>query len=367
MIKFTFLFIILYWLLLKPNGEKAVNRYITLCAILFIAMMGLRNEAIYADTCGYVGDFKELYKYSLKYIFILYKKDAFFWIVSFYLSKLFNGNYTVWLSLIAVSFMLPVTKMIRRYSLEPMYSWILFIYLGFMFFVMAGLRQTAAMSLTLTGFLILLDESRGQKKRVLWFVGCVVIASLFHGSAWICLIGLLFYKRSFGGTTIILYIVTLAIGMIMGKSILNEVVSVVTQYNDRYLSYAEAMRGSSYTYFIQQLLIVIPTLYFLRNNLRNTLVATLCHFSIIGLLFVSLSPFIAEMFRMSFYFSWANIVLFPVAIKAMRREIPIAPALFLFFVVFYLVFIDGTVMMNHYFWFEDTKSIIQQMYHSEIV
>ena len=364
MIKFTFLFIIFYWLQLKQRDPKAVNRYITMCSILFIIMMGLRNEAIYGDTLKYVEYFKELNQYTFNYIFIRFEKDSFFWVVSFYLSKLFNGNYTIWLSLIAVSFMLPITKMIRRYSLEPMYSWIVFVFLGFMIFVMAGLRQTVAMSLTLTGFLILLDETRVKKKRRLWFVCCVILASLFHGSALICLLGLFFYKRSFNKATLLLYMVTLVSGMILGTTVLNEVASFAGQYDERYLGYAENMYGASYGYLIQQLLIVLPTLYFLRNNWRNTFVKTLLHFSILGFLFVSLSPFIAEMFRVSYYFSWSNIILFPMAVKAMRREISFAPAAFLFIIIVYLVFISGTVMQNHYFWFENTNSIIKEMYQN---
>ena len=362
MIKFTFLFIIFYWLQLKQRDARAVNRYITICSILFIIMMGLRNEGIYDDTYNYVGWFKDLDSHSLKYVFTRFEKDSFFWVVSFYLSKLFNGNYTIWLSLIAVSFMLPLTKMIRRYSSEPMYSWIVFIFLGFMMFVMAGLRQTVAMSLTLTGFLFLLDKTRAKKKRVLWFVSCVIIASLFHGTALICLLGLFFYKRSFNKATLLLYMVTLVSGMILGKTVLNEVASFAGQYDERYLGYTDNMYGASYGYIIQQLFIVLPTLYFLRNNWRNTLVTMFLHFSILGLLFVSLSPFIAEMFRVSYYFSWANIILFPMAVKAMRQEISFAPAAFLFIIIVYLVFISGTVMHNYYFWFEDTDSVIKEMY-----
>ena len=90
MIKFTFFFIIFYWLQLKQRDARAVNRYITICSILFIMMMGLRNEAIYGDTYNYVRHFKELDQYTLNYIFIRFEKDSFFWVVSFYLSKIFN-------------------------------------------------------------------------------------------------------------------------------------------------------------------------------------------------------------------------------------------------------------------------------------
>lgn len=359
MIKFTFIFIILYWVLAQPKGEKAINKYITFCAILFIAMMGLRNEAIFGDTYSYVSNFNELSSYSLKDVLERWEKDPVFWISSYLLYPVIGGNYTIWLSLIAILFMFPVTKLIRKYSEEPMYSWIIFIFIGFMFFAMAGLRQTVAMGIDLIGFLILLDQNRTKRNRIIWFVALVVLASRFHGTALLCLMGLLFVDRQFGGKAVAFYLLTLVAGWLLGSSLLTDATYFLGQYDERYLLYAEDMHGSNTTYFIQQLIIVLPTLYSLRNSYKNPFVATLCHFSIIGLLFVSLSPFIAEMFRVSFYFSWANIILFPMAIKAMRKVIPALPIVFLLFFVVYLVFVNKTAWQEYYFWFENTNHIIQ--------
>ena len=60
MIKFTFIFLLLYWLGINSKNEKAVNKYNTVMTVLFIIMMGLRNEVTYGDTYGYFVNFEDL-------------------------------------------------------------------------------------------------------------------------------------------------------------------------------------------------------------------------------------------------------------------------------------------------------------------
>lgn len=361
MIKFTFIFIILYWLLAQPKGEKAVNRYITFCAILFIAMMGLRNEAIFGDTYLYVDFFKDLNHKTLSSVINDNDRDYSFWVVSYFLNKILSGNYTLWLLLIAVLFMLPVLVLIRRYPVEPMYSWILFIYLGFMYFTMAGLRQTVAMSFTMTGFLILLDNNREKKARTIRFILLISLASLFHSSALICLVGVLFLKRPFRWSTLTFYFLALLFGLFLGRGILQDVTLFLGKYDERYMLYGNNMIGSTYTYLLQQLIVVIPSMIVLKQKFHDPFIMPFFHFSIIGLLFVSLSPFIAEMFRLSYYFSWANLVIFPMAINSLRKKAPFAISFYLLFFIVYLIFINGTAWEDYYFWFEDTRHLIQQM------
>lgn len=359
MIKFTFIFIIVYWFVFRPKTHKAVNRYITICATLFLITIGCRNEAIFGDTYGYVQNYNELANMSIKDIINRWPKDPLFYIASSFFFRLFGVHYTYWLLSFAFAIVIPVTKLIRNYSVEPMYSWLLFIFVGYLLFVMAGLRQVLAISLCMVGFLILMDNEKDLKRRKWWFVFYVFFAALFHGSAIFCLVGLFLVDRPINGLSILFYILTVALAILSGSELLQDITFFLGRYDERYLAYGENMRGSNTTYFIQQLLLVVPSLYFMRKRMQNSLVATMCHLSIIGLLCVSLSMAIAEMFRLSYYFAWANIILFPMAIKEMRKTSEILPMLFLTFFIVYLVFINGIVWETYYFWFEDASNIIR--------
>ena len=242
MIKFTFLFIILYWLLVRPKGTKNVDRYTIICAVLFFIMIGFRNQAIFGDTYRYVTWFSQLGNTSLLNVMQSFEKDQFFWIVAYYVYPLVGGNYTLWLSLISLAIILPITKMIKSYSVEPMYSWILFIFLGFATFFMAGMRQTMAMSLTMLGFLILLDEKRKTKEKLLRFVICIGIASLFHGASLLCLIAILFINRPFSKPFLVIYPILLLVFLVWGRFMLLSMTSTLGEFDERYIGYGDRRR-----------------------------------------------------------------------------------------------------------------------------
>ena len=366
MIKFTFIFIILYWLMVRPKGEKAVNTYIFICAALFFIMIGFRNETIYGDTAGYVFRYKQLAEISFSRMIDGVNRDRLYWIVGWGIAQIVGDNYTIWLALQAFAIIIPVTLLIKRYSSEPMYSWIVLFFIGFTLFFMAGLRQTVAMSFTLLGFLVLLDDKRNQRNKLWWFVVLVVLASFFHSSAWICLIALLFLHRRLNGVTILLYILSLTVILLYGRTLMFSFTSFVGQYDSRYIIYGEKLYGSTMTYFFQQLILVIPSIYLLRNRLKEPLVALFCHFGILGLLIISLSPIVAEMFRLSFYFSWANLIIFPLAIQEMRKRANILPMLYMLFFIVYLIFINKSAWGTYYFWFEDTTQLMKNFYLEEM-
>lgn len=356
MIKLTFIIILIYWFIINKKKEKAVDKYNCVIALLFFLMMGLRNEAIYGDTYGYVLNFEALGSMSIREIVFRWPKDTFFYIFTHYLHPIVFHNYTIWLLLIAALYMFPLYRIVKRYSVNPMWSWICFIFIGLMFFTMAGLRQTMAFGFVLTGFLMLMA---GKKK---YFFGLMAMAYLFHGTSLICLLIFPLMRLSFNKNTIIWYVVTFVVLMVMGTTILQHVISFLAENDERYIDYGENLHGSNYTYMLQQALLVLPSLYILRNKYNNPLVALFSHLSMIAFLFVSMSPVIAEMFRLSMYFSWANMLLFPMAMDEMVKKNNFVSLLYIVFFVLYLVFINKTAWQEYYFWFEDTSHIIKNFW-----
>lgn len=146
--------------------------------------------------------------------------------------------------------------------------------------------------------------------------------------------------------------------LIMGETVLTQIIGYIGENDTRYISYGENLKGSNYTYMIQQALLILPSLYFLRNRFNETLVALFLHFSMVAFIFVSMSPVIAEMFRLSMYFSWADMIVFPMAMYEASRHKSLLPLIFMIFFVVYMIFINGTVMNQYYFWFEDATNML---------
>lgn len=356
MIKLTFIIIFLYWLNINRHNQKEVGRYNYVIALLFFLMMGLRNEAIFGDTYGYVQNFWYLENMTIQQIVWRWPKDTFFYIFTHYLHPFVFHNYTVWFLAIAALYMYPMSLIVKRYSVNPMFSWVCFIFIGLMSFNMAGLRQTMALGLVMIAFLMLMEN----KNKYFW--GLMALAYFFHGTSLICLLYYPISKLKFNRKILACYVVGFIVLLLMDTAIMQNIIAYIGESDERYISYGENLHGSNYTYMIQQALILLPSLYIMRKRFSEPLVALFANFSLIAFLFISLSPMIAEMFRVSMYFSWANMLLFPMAMVEVTKKDYLLPPLYVTFFIIYLVYINKTAWQEYYFWFEDTSQIIKNFW-----
>lgn len=351
MILIVYLFIIFSWIFFKDRGEKGKNLYILSSVILLILLTGLRNEVIFGDTFRYVYRYKEFEFLSINEIEDLNSKDTGFYIFSSFIGWLFNYNYTLWLLLISSIFFWPLGLIIKKFSTNPMISWACFFFIGLFYFSMAGMRQIMSMGILLIGFLYLI------KRKYLIFLLCVIIASQLHIVSWIFLVVLPLYKYqiNFTNKSLLIYFFLLIIALIMGTPILQSL--LLSLPDIRFATYANSMNGATYTYFIQQLILIIPILLSLDYKRIDKLTSIFLHLSMISLICVSLSVVVAESFRLSMYFSWALIIIFPNMLQSSFRKSPILQPIFVSLITIYLLFINGTLLSQYYFWFEDTSDI----------
>lgn len=73
-----------------------------------------------------------------------------------------------------------------------------------------------------------------------------------------------------------------------------------------------------------------------------------------------MSPVIAEMFRLSMYFSWADVILFSMAMSKIKT--PFYKFSYIFLISLYLIFINGTLQEEYFFYFQDTTAFIETHY-----
>lgn len=360
MILLAYIFLIVFWIIESRRGEKGTNTYLIVTSTAFFLLVGLRNMAIYGDSLGYVVGFESMESKSVDEVLLRWTKDPIFYLISKLIGSLCNYNYTIWFLIISASYFIPLFFLLKRYSANIMQSWVAWIFVGLLFFVMAGLRQTVSMGLVMTAFLMLM-----KKKDIAFFL-IMIAAYLLHGASFIALLiyPVVRFKWEFTRKSLWAYIILTIIGIGFGTTIMPNVTELLGEQDKRFIEYGQGMKGATYTYFIQQLLLVLPSIYLLRNKWREKHISIFAHISMISLLMVAMSPAIAEMFRASMFFSWAILILFPMAMKEIAVKQPIVPVIFISLMTIYLLFINGSLLNEYFFWFEDTTLYINNTFMS---
>lgn len=198
----TIVILILFRFLLKENYDSSSGKraFCIFAALQLALLSGLRHITVGADTLQYkIGKWdvilqkgwKELlsnlghfllngYRYRNEYnynveepMYDLFQKTC----------QLFTTNYQVYLVIIGFVIAVPMSVSIYRYSKDPLISYILFYSLFWNFMGITGICQTIAMTLTAYGGFHLL-----KKGKLISYLALVLVASLFHKSAFIAVL-----------------------------------------------------------------------------------------------------------------------------------------------------------------------------------
>jgi len=344
MLKIFIVFVLLVGLMPKKSRQIV---FLKASMLIYFVMIGFRNQYCYKDTIRYVEKYTALLKVSFWNVGDFETKDVGFHYFS-KITQLFTfGNYTLWFILLAVMYVYPLYRLLKKYSYDYQISLLVFIILGFMFFSLTGIRQTLAMSFTMGALYFLLD------KKWKWFILCVLIAPLFHKTAAVFLIALPLSLLPFNKKMVILYIS----GFIILFKMLQPLIELMVLMEDggRFKTYENADGGLNNTGLIIQSCIYLGSWFMLGEQRGEKINQMLLSIGLFGVLFQSMSGIVAEMFRISMYFSISCVILFANAISvfSQRMKIPI----FKFGVValfgLYLIGISDSFSWDYYFFFEE--------------
>lgn len=226
-------------------------------------------------------------------------------------------SYQVFISIVTSFFIVTVTWMISRYSKYQILSFMMFISLSWLQFSFTGLRQTMAMGCCSLAIGIMASNKRPYLGLVL-----ILIAGLFHSSAFIFLFAFVVYKLRLKITPfrfVVLIFSSVAMAL-LGDIVFRRIVNMIA-WNETFDTYATSSISLNWTGFLIQLTISCFSFYMYRDvideypemNLFYTIMA-------IGTAFQAFAGIIAEMFRISMYFSIASICVFPTAIRAIEKD-----------------------------------------------
>ena len=324
----------------------------TIMALLLV-IIGFRDTSVGADTLGYTQNFYEYSQLQFAQMWrtAIASKEPLYVVIS-WLASLLSYNYTAYLLVWAI---FPVLSLYKTFRMELsggvdyMIAILVFFMLGLFAFFVAGIRQTAAMSLTLASarYLMRINNQNFKtfiKDRNLYiFLLYVGIACLIHNSALVFLLVIpcLFIKVRW-------WYLFLSIGLFfLGKFVQIDLIVELSGllFEDRFAAYgATATETLSISGFIMQFLLFFIC-FIVKDKLslysRNNDFLLMLLF--VGLLFQSLSIIQAEMARVSYYFSMFAMILVPRSIK--MYGYPWRGVLYWGFVIvslFYLFFLSSS-------------------------
>ncbi len=108
-------------------------------------------------------------------------------------------------------------QFIKRFSLNPTFSLIIFVCYQFFVFYISGVRQTIAMSLCLISFLI---QQRKEKKSFLWAVLFVCLAITIHKSAILYFAAVVFFCKKSEHISLVFYLALLIASVVFRPVVL---------------------------------------------------------------------------------------------------------------------------------------------------
>lgn len=323
------------FLKLTMSSKKKYNKPFAVIAVFFLFLLGaLRSKDFLSDTNGYVTAYLNMPFESLTELWqnTIQNKDSdpFFYLFSKIISML-DINYQGYLAIIVGIFCFAVAVLIYRYSDEAYLSITALVSLGYFTFSLTGLRQAVAIAFALLSYKYL------RERKLIPFIILVLLASLFHSSALIFLIAYplanirIGWKQmgGFSVSIIIAYLFSNFFRFLVGTF----------GWTDKISEYAKATDVNNTSALIIQLLVLLFCLYYKKGVLKaDEANRTLYNMLFLGLYFQAFAVIIAEMFRVSMYFSIFSIVLVPKAISSEKdrstKIIVYIAVLFAFFAYF---------------------------------
>lgn len=302
--------------------EKLRNKMNIWIGVLIFLIAALRGPGTGLDTGQYYSIFKRIMlenqpvSYYWNVVINGIKTgtfaDGMFWNLFMKLASYVIRDAQIWLAFVSFLYLYSVYTVIDKYSDDPAISW-LYIYFVFIFtFILQGLRQSVAMACVMRSFYYIIEK---KPKKFAMLMG---IAFLFHQSSIIFVIAYPLSKLKMNKGLLIAMVVA-ALCRFAPSVVLNLLGSV--SENSRFAYYANQITSLSWSAFFIQLAIFAFCYYYREKDYeRSELMTVLLNFSVMGMIFQSMTVIIAEMFRVSYYFNMFNMLLLANTCKGLGGE-----------------------------------------------
>lgn len=309
-----FIVAIIFFGFFTQVGSLKKDNYLKFGCISLFFLMGLRNEFCFIDTPRYVYQFVQTSRMSFSDVLEYDSKDIIFWIISSFIGKYIWTNYTFWLMVCSSPFIIGFYRLLKLYSEDILVSFSLIWGLGFFVFLFSGVRQTVALGFIIMALSYILELKYKH------FIAYTLIATLFHKTAIVFLIMWFLSFVKINRTSLLIYVAILVALTSVNSIFLKDFIFLyVNGYDERFASYESDTATLSNMGLYKQIFFFCISLFILWRKERSKMVDLLINAAAVGILFQSMSSSIAEMFRLSMYFSIANTILLTIAIRKVNN------------------------------------------------
>lgn len=310
------LFLAGYGKIKQGNAFPIIGAALTLCVF-----SGLRDISFGTDLLGY----QRRYLYYVSYVDYMdiikqyqqgVMKDGLFYVIMKFFSDC-GFSYQFFIAMVTSFYIVVVTILVAKHSKIPLISFMMFVSLSWMPFAFTGLRQAVAMGICVIALLLLLDN-----KRSILAVLCIFLAGYAHSSAWIFLIAPVIARLDFkiGKARFFQITVASVVLAILGNALFRKIVAAVA-WNKTLANYADSNITLNWTGFLIQLMFSAASYLIYDETIKeNDDMPLLYSLMAIGLGFQAFSSVVAEMFRISMYFSIASICVYPTAVMSISKS-----------------------------------------------
>lgn len=294
--------------------------FMAFCCTFVVLFIGLRSRYIGSvDTNTYVTMFENIRGIRLTTLLLnndisssnfIYSEGSFY-IFSWILAQVFeNGQAFILITTAIIT--LGVTNFIGKHSENLTFSWIAYICLGLMTFNMNGMRQAIAMSICLFAY------DFAKQKKLIKFLLVVLLAFTFHKTSFVFLIvyPLANYKPTFAKNTLL---------GICGVAFLAQSQRLAAIYDNLvggdYAEHVAFESGGFVNVAIYIIIIAISIFVSMKREEKDKDISSFIVFLVVGFIFYISRYLTIQIFeRMSYYFNYFSLLLFPKMEKAFEKR-----------------------------------------------
>ena len=300
------------------SGTCKKKGYARFVAFIFFMIAFLKSIDFGSDDLSfYYGYYKSLPSLSYQYLIELGRnnmlKDTGFYLVAKFFADA-GISAQLWMGIIGLLFGISVAFTIYKYSKHDFISVLMLFSLSYLSFSLTGLRQTVSLSITILAY------RYAKEKRAVPFFALVLLASAFHSSALFFLIAFFLPRRKTMTISAFIVIVIQVIIASLMPDYFRRAVALIG-WTESLQSYSLSSSALTWSGFIIQLAIYVFCLYLNSDRLHEESEESYdLNLMVIGLAFQTYSSVIAELFRMSMYFSFFGIIAVPAALSRIEND-----------------------------------------------
>ncbi|MBO8435128.1 MAG: EpsG family protein [Tyzzerella sp.] len=334
--------------------QKYINKYNNVLTIAVFLVASLRHPYTGTDTAAYyaqyvnnIDNYVDLKYYWYQIINSLRDgtfRDGFTWEFFNKLLSYIIKDGQLWLAVVSGIFIYAVYITIKRYSNDSVLSWVYIIYMYIFLFVLQGLRQSVAMAIVLLSFKYV------KERKIIKFILMILLSTLFHQSSWVFLIVYPLYRFPVNGVCFWIMGGVFLISKVL-PSIIVTIFSGLAS-NSRFLGYLEGRNNmySSTGFFVLLFIFILCYMnrkYLLTKDEDSKILYTI---SMLGVATQATASIVAEMFRISYYFSMFNMLLVANTISSIENKRIRKRISYAVIIMFLLYFYVSGIFRYRFFW-----------------